>query len=83
MSAILKVSYLSKSVDFNKIYDLLVGEIFYYTEDIESLYIRVQADKPITKTTFTIVTVTPGTELFTLYGECLVVTQNVDAPTGD
>lgn len=56
------------TVDFNKVYDLNVGEIFKYTKDIETLGMKIEANKPVTHTVFKVTTITPGTHLFTLYG---------------
>lgn len=78
--ALLNVTY-KNITNSSLIYSLSVGEVFKYTGDYASLIIKIQANIPNTISAFTVIAVTPGTELYTLYGHStLVVTKKTLVP---
>lgn len=70
----LQIDWDIPSPDFNKVYDLAVGEVFQYTHDVETLMVYIQANLPVTLSEFEVRTISPGTNLYTLYGPnaCIV-----------
>ena len=75
MAEIISVAYDTPAEEFDTIYDIVPGDVFYYTKGFESVMLRIIADVPVGKS-FHAIPVTPGTTLYTLYGTCLVVVEN-------
>lgn len=77
MAEIITVSYKSSKEDFEKIFSTEVGEVFKYEDDLDTLLEKIalydlsSINPPLVS--FTIKVVTPGTQLYSLYNNCIVV----------
>lgn len=76
-SPLLVIAWDSPKELFNQIYTLDDGLVFKWVGDYESLRLRIESDKPLNRT-FAVKAVTPGTSLFTIYGNSIIVITNTD-----
>ena len=77
MSSIKSYAWNDSTDVFNTIYSIPVNDVFRIRGDkYESVLVRIDRDRPVGKT-FAVLPITPGTELYTLYGaNTLIVTAN-------
>lgn len=81
MAQTITIDWDSADNDFDTIYDLIPGEVFKFTKDIETLHQKIADRVPITLTTFKVKVITPGSPYFTMYGvNSMVVVERVVAP---
>jgi hypothetical protein len=55
--------------DFDQVYTLEVGDVFKFTKNQQTLELKIDERKPNTLSSFEVLYITPGTELYTLYQE--------------
>jgi hypothetical protein len=78
---IVTVDWDTPENDFLQVYDVLVGEIFRYTKNPETLYKKIADNIPETLSSFVIRTVDAGTPYYTTYGpDCYIVVEREEVP---
>jgi len=79
--ATLHVDWDSNDSDFDQIYNLVVGEVFKFTKDVETLYAKIQTRLPNTLEVFTVKLITPGSPYFPMYGvNSFIVVARTEVP---